>query len=89
MYYVLLDHGTDRDRFIARMADEDVNVVFHYVPLHSSPAGERYGRTHGSLDVTDSVSERFVRLPLWVGMTESEIARVTSALQSALAPARV
>ena len=88
MYYVLLAPGIDRDAFIARLASADVNAVFHYVPLHSSPAGRRYGRTHGSLDVTDSVSERLVRLPLWVGMDEATVERVVSAVQAALSYAR-
>ena len=43
-----------------------VNAVFHYVPLHSSPAGMRYGRTAGPMTVTDDCSNRIVRLPLWV-----------------------
>jgi dTDP-4-amino-4,6-dideoxygalactose transaminase len=84
MYYLLLQPRADRDGFIERMADEGVNVVFHYVPLHSSPAGRRYGRTHGSLEVTDSVSERLVRLPLWVGMTGSDVARVADVVTSAV-----
>jgi dTDP-4-amino-4,6-dideoxygalactose transaminase len=46
--------------------------VFHYVPLHSSPAGLQYGRVHGSLDVTNRQSERLVRLPLWAGLKEFE-----------------
>ena len=48
----------------------DIGVVFHYVPLHSSPAGERYGRVHGSLEVADHQSKRLVRLPLWYGLSE-------------------
>ena len=62
--------GRDRDAFIDGWP-ERVNAVFHYVPLHSSPAGQRYGRVHGELEVTDSISERLVRLPLWVGMTSA------------------
>jgi dTDP-4-amino-4,6-dideoxygalactose transaminase len=88
MYYVLLEPGTDRDAFIERLAAKGVNAVFHYVPLHSSPAGQRYGRVHGSLDVTDSVSERLVRLPLWVGMTMGEVERVVSVVSEALVPSR-
>jgi dTDP-4-amino-4,6-dideoxygalactose transaminase len=84
MYYVLLEAGTSRDGFIARLAGEGVNAVFHYVPLHSSPAGLRYGRVHGPLDVTDSVSERLVRLPLWVGMTSGDAERVVAAVRRAL-----
>ena len=85
MYYVLLTPGTDRDRFIELLAEEGVNAVFHYVPLHSSPAGRRYGRAHGSLEVTDDVSERLVRLPLWVGMTQGDVERVADAVRRCLA----
>jgi dTDP-4-amino-4,6-dideoxygalactose transaminase len=83
MYYLLLAPGTDRDAFIQRLASDDVNAVFHYVPLHSSPAGQRYGRVHGTLDVTDSVSERLVRLPLWVEMSSTDVDRVVAAVGSA------
>ena len=50
-----------------------VNAVFHYVPLHSSPTGLKYGRAHGDMRATQSASERLVRLPLWVGMTEAHV----------------
>src|SRR5215210_7502990 len=83
MYYVLLRPGADRDRFIRRLGDNGVNAVFHYVPLHSSPAGRRLGRTHGSLEVTDTVSERLVRLPLWIGMTAGDVDRVVDAVTQA------
>jgi dTDP-4-amino-4,6-dideoxygalactose transaminase len=85
MYYLLLESGRDRDTFIDRLAAERVNAVFHYVPLHSSPAGQRYGRVHGGLDVTDSISERLVRLPLWVGMDGAAIDQVLLAVHDALA----
>lgn len=68
MYYILLPDLESRTDFIANMKSEGVQAVFHYVPLHSAPAGKRRGRYYGSMDVTDSVSERLVRLPLWVGM---------------------
>jgi dTDP-4-amino-4,6-dideoxygalactose transaminase len=42
--------------------------VFHYVPLHSSPAGQRYGRVSSSMSVTDDCAARLIRLPLWIGM---------------------
>jgi dTDP-4-amino-4,6-dideoxygalactose transaminase len=85
MYYLLLEPGRDRDTFIDRLAAERVNAVFHYVPLHSSPAGLRYGRVHGELNVTDTISERLVRLPLWVGMTSGDTERVVYAVRKALA----
>jgi dTDP-4-amino-4,6-dideoxygalactose transaminase len=84
MYYVLLAPGTDRNRFIERLASANVNAVFHYVPLHSSPAGIRLGRVHGSLDVTEAASELLVRLPLWVGMDRETVDRVVSAVEDAL-----
>ena len=47
--------------------------MFHYVPLHSAPAGLRYGRTAGELAVTDDISARLVRLPLWADMTSDDV----------------
>jgi dTDP-4-amino-4,6-dideoxygalactose transaminase len=84
MYYLLLEPSLDRDRFLVRLASAGVNAVFHYVPLHSSPAGRLYGRVHGELDVTDSISERLVRLPLWVGMTDDDTDRVVKAVENAI-----
>jgi dTDP-4-amino-4,6-dideoxygalactose transaminase len=84
MYYVLLAPGSAREKFIQRLAERGVSAVSHYVPLHSSPAGMRYGRVHGSLDITNDVSERLVRLPLWVEMSDRDIARVTECVRLAL-----
>ncbi|WP_342051786.1 MULTISPECIES: dTDP-4-amino-4,6-dideoxygalactose transaminase [unclassified Cupriavidus] len=85
MYYVLLDPRIDRQRVLSALKAANINCVFHYVPLHSSPAGERFGRVHGSLDMTVRQSERLVRLPLWVGLTEEEQRRVVNVLEAALA----
>jgi dTDP-4-amino-4,6-dideoxygalactose transaminase len=76
MYYLLMPDLEKRTALIANLKDADINAVFHYVPLHSSPAGRRYGRASGDLSITDSVSERLVRLPLWVGLTEADQKRV-------------
>lgn len=80
MYYVLLAPEIDRRAVLDDFKRNDIWSVFHYVPLHSSPAGRRYGRTHGSLDVTDRQSERLVRLPLWVGLGEEQQDRVIDVL---------
>ena len=85
MYYVLVGERTDRDAFVKRLASRGVITVSHYVPLHSSPAGLRLGRAHGSLAVTDDVSERLVRLPLWIGMDESAIDQVVTSVRDAFA----
>jgi len=66
MYYLLLPNLDTRTRFIAALKESDIHPVFHYVPLHSSPAGCRYGRASGFLEVTDRVSDCLVRLPLWL-----------------------
>jgi dTDP-4-amino-4,6-dideoxygalactose transaminase len=54
------------------------------VPLHSSPAGRRFGRTHAELPHTDAAARRLIRLPLWVGMTEADVGRVCGAVACAL-----
>ena len=51
------------------MNDIGINCAFHYVPLHSSPAGKKYGRVSGNLEVTNNIAERLVRLPLFPGMS--------------------
>ncbi len=66
MYQVLLPRGVCRDAVLAGLKAAGVHAVFHYVPLHSSPAGLRLGRTAGSLAVTDDISERLIRLPMWL-----------------------
>lgn len=65
MFYFLMDSLSSRTKFISRMKEKGVMTPFHYVPLHSSPAGMRYGRTSGDLGVTDRVSETLVRLPMY------------------------
>ena len=83
MYYVLLSPDTDRQKIIEKLKRNDIWAVFHYVPLHSSPAGQRYGRAHGDLAVTNEVSERLIRLPLWVGLTENQQDKVVEILGEA------
>ena len=84
MYYVLIPSGVDRQSVLTRMNASQVNPVFHYVPLHSSPAGLRYGRIADRLSVTDRQSELLIRLPLWVGLSFEQQDTVVSALREAL-----
>lgn len=88
IFYVLLAEGIDRKRVLEEMKRAGVHALFHYVPLHSSPAGQRYGRVHGDLTHTDQLSERIIRLPVWIGMGESEQTRVVDVLRSAIGCAR-
>lgn len=86
MYYLLLPDLALRTRFIEALRHRGVAAVFHYIPLHSAPAGTVYGRACGEMRHTDSLSQRLVRLPMWVGLEahmESLIAIVLEALAEA------
>ena len=85
MYYLLLPSLEARTRFIDSLKLQDIGAVFHYVPLHSSPAGQRYARVAGSMGVTDDISDRLVRLPLWVGL-DDRLDEVLDAATIALGP---
>ena len=84
MYYLLLRNISERTDFIETMKQNMINCVFHYVPLHSSPAGKRYSRAHGSLSATNFMSERLVRLPLFFELSEAQQARVLEAVTRCL-----
>jgi dTDP-4-amino-4,6-dideoxygalactose transaminase len=83
MYYILLESLEKRTEVITKLKQQGVNPVFHYVPLHSSPAGKKYGRTNGDLPHTDNLADRLLRLPLWIGMDEAQD-RVIAQLQAAI-----
>ena len=84
MYYVLLTPEIDRQAVLSSLKENDISSVFHYVPLHSSPAGLRYGRVHGSMEFTDAQSARLIRLPLWVGLTPAQQDRIVNVLTLAI-----
>jgi dTDP-4-amino-4,6-dideoxygalactose transaminase len=84
MYYVLLAPKIDREKVLENLKRSGIYSVFHYVPLHSSPAGMRYGRSHGNLGVTVRQSERIIRLPLWIGMSAAQQEKVVQILQESV-----
>lgn len=84
MYYCLVDEGLDRQVVLDHLKTHGIHAVFHYVPLHSAPAGRRYGRAHGDLRVTDGMSARLIRLPLWHGLSHEQQDRVVAVLSQAL-----
>lgn len=84
MYYVLLSSEIDRQKVLDAFKRNEIWAVFHYVPLHSSPAGKHYGRSHGDLAVTNQQSERLIRLPLWVGLSHEQQDRVVEVLQNSV-----
>ena len=85
IYYILLSPGVDRQRVLEEFKLENIWPLFHYVPLHSSLGGQKYGKAHGELPITSSVAERVVRLPLWVGLSINQQERVVGVLEQALA----
>jgi dTDP-4-amino-4,6-dideoxygalactose transaminase len=69
LYYILLQSEATRAQLIAFLRQRGVNAVFHFVPLHSAPAGKQFARAHGSMEHTEYASERLLRLPLHAEMT--------------------
>jgi dTDP-4-amino-4,6-dideoxygalactose transaminase len=80
MFYILLKDVATRGRLIAHLKARGIHSVFHYVPLHSSPAGRKFGRPAGPMTVTDGVSERLLRLPLYYDLTEAEVTGIVAAI---------
>ena len=84
IYYVLLADLPTRERVRSSLASQSIVAPFHYVPLHSSPAGQRYGRSEGDLPVTSSTYERLLRLPLHADLTVAEQDRVIDGIETVL-----
>ncbi|WP_375227393.1 dTDP-4-amino-4,6-dideoxygalactose transaminase [Roseobacter sp. S98] len=80
MYYVLLSTEIDRETVLERLRISGIDAVFHYIPLHSSPAGLRVARTHGELSSTERIAESLIRLPLWYGQKETVQSKVADVL---------
>lgn len=84
MYYILTESAEERQRILEEFKRHNIMAIFHYVPLHSSPGGRRYGRASGSLEVTVRQSECLVRLPLWVGLNQSSQDRIVDVMRKVL-----
>ena len=81
MYYLKCRDLAERTAFIRFLKERDILAVFHYVPLHSAPAGRQYGRFAGEDVYTTRESDRLVRLPLYYGLTREDQARVIAAVK--------
>jgi dTDP-4-amino-4,6-dideoxygalactose transaminase len=84
VYYLVLPSGRARAGFIERLREQKIATAFHFVPLHSSPAGQRFGRVAGSLGHTQDLSSRLVRLPLFADLDEGSVERVIEATRAAV-----
>lgn len=78
MYYLLANDLDARDALIAHLKKAGIHSVFHYLPLHSSEAGMRYARVCGDMSQTLNISDRTLRLPLWIGLGDHDIKSIIS-----------
>ncbi len=84
LYYILFNDGMTRDRVMGRLKDRGIQAMFHYIPLHSSPMGLKMGYREEDLPVTEDVSRRLLRLPVYAGMTLEELQYVRSSLKDVI-----
>jgi dTDP-4-amino-4,6-dideoxygalactose transaminase len=84
MFYILLPNQDIRNALMAYLKEQGIMAVFHFVPLHSSPMGQRYGAKFGSLSITEEVSARLLRLPFYFEMTACEQSYVVKCLKEGL-----
>jgi dTDP-4-amino-4,6-dideoxygalactose transaminase len=87
MFYVLLPDARVRNHVLSAMGAEGIHATFHYVPLHSSPAGRRFAARPSACPVTDDVSARLIRLPFYTDLTEADAERVLTAFVAAVGSA--
>ena len=83
-FYIILRPGVDQQRVLAGLKERGVGAVFHYQPLHSSPAGVRFGRACGSMAVTDNAAFQLIRLPFSMEITQAVQEQVVMALAKGL-----
>ncbi len=82
MYYLLFKDLETRTMFIDFMKQNDVSTVFHYIPLHSSPAGQKYCRTYGKMDVTNKISDTLVRLPMFYELDDESLKHIINSAKA-------
>ncbi len=82
MFYILMSSLEQRQRLIAHLKEQDILSVFHYLPLHLSDMGRSFGGKPGDCPVTEDVSDRLLRLPFYMELSEPQQARVVAAIQS-------
>lgn len=80
IFYVLTRDSEERRALIAHLQALGISAVFHFVPLHDSPGGQRFGRASGELPVTHDISDRILRLPLFSDLTHEQVREVTEAV---------
>jgi dTDP-4-amino-4,6-dideoxygalactose transaminase len=87
LFWILLPDTETRNGLMAHLKSQGILAVFHYIPLHSSPMGKRFGYTEADLPITEDVSGRLLRLPLYYEITEEDQLRVVQEITHFLAAA--
>jgi len=82
IFYVMADTLATRMELAAHLKAHEVHSVSHYVPLHSSPGGQKFARASGTFKVTDAISDRLLRLPLYFGITDAQVDAVIDAVKA-------
>jgi dTDP-4-amino-4,6-dideoxygalactose transaminase len=81
IFFIVARSEEERAGLIDHLNSEGISALFHYVPLHSSPAGKKYGRVHGSMEVTEHMSSRILRLPMFFEMCEEDVGCVVGSIK--------
>ena len=81
MYYIKCRDLTERTSLIDHLKKQEISAVFHYIPLHSAPAGLKFGRFSGIDEFTTKESERLLRLPMYYGLREEDVSTVVNAIK--------
>ena len=82
IFYIILREDIDRGFIMNKMRESGIFLTFHYIPLHSSPGGMKYGKYYGDMKNTDIISKQILRLPMWIGITPQIQERVIDELKN-------
>ena len=81
MFYIKAKDLEERTKLISYLKENDILAVFHYIPLHTAPAGRQFGRFHGEDVYTTKESERLCRLPMFYKLTSEEVSYITGKIR--------
>lgn len=80
MFYLITNSLIERDNLIEKLKNSGIQATFHYIPLHSSPMGKRFGFKKEDLPITEEYAGRLLRLPLWTDMTKEDVSHIVKTL---------
>jgi dTDP-4-amino-4,6-dideoxygalactose transaminase len=81
MFYLITRSHSEQVALLSELKTKGINAVFHYIPLHTTGAGQKFGRTGSAMSITDDLSYRIVRLPLYPALSENEIAYICMTIE--------